>query len=222
MLSHCLQLLLIRTQLYNKREWDGKNAEQNIHNIHISWLHVTRKMFYFDEIKQKHIYQTFKTLNWAWQAGMWISALGTGSYSYLNDLKSSTNSMKLIVLSEIMRFWKPLKQPLPRPCHDLLLHALQATDKRKNILTWTKKEGFKIHDVHTSSLRTQRSTYPGCDLAVPERIGEDCGRDWPDPAMLEEEEDEDEEASNPGLLLDERENGPGKLSSVEGKRTEGK
>lgn len=44
---------------------------------------------------------------------------------YLNDLKSSTNSMKLIVLSEIMRFWKPLKQPLLRPCHDLLLHALQ-------------------------------------------------------------------------------------------------
>lgn len=59
-------------------------------------------------------------------------------------------------------------------------------------------------------------TYPGCDLAVPERIGEDCGRDWLDPAMLEEEEEEEEvEATNPGLLLDERENGPGKLSSLE-------
>lgn len=65
-------------------------------------------------------------------------------------------------------------------------------------------------------------TYPGCDLAVPERIGEDCGREWLDPAMLEEEDEEEEEASNPGLLLDERENGPGKLSSVEAKRTEGK
>lgn len=42
--------------------------------------------------------------------------------------------MKLIVLSEIIRFWKPLKQPLPRPCHDLLLHALQPTEKRQNIL----------------------------------------------------------------------------------------
>lgn len=47
-------------------------------------------------------------------------------FIYLNDLKSSTNSTKLIVLSEIMRFWKPLKQPLPRPCHDLLLHALKS------------------------------------------------------------------------------------------------
>lgn len=71
--------------------------------------------------------------------------------------------------------------------------------------------------------RIQYSTYPGCDLAVPERIGEDCGRDWVDPAMLEvEEEEEEEEAGNPGLLLDERENGPGKLSSMEAKMTEGK
>lgn len=44
---------------------------------------------------------------------------------YLNDLKSSTNSIKLMVLSDIMRFWKPLKQPFPRPCHDLLLQALR-------------------------------------------------------------------------------------------------
>ena len=62
-------------------------------------------------------------------------------------------------------------------------------------------------------------TYPGCDLAAPERIGEDCGRDGLDPAMLEEEEEEEEEGSNPGPLLDERENGPGKLSSMEAKRT---
>lgn len=37
--------------------------------------------------------------------------------------------------------------------------------------------------------------------------------------MLDEEEEEEEEGSNPGLLVDERENGPGKLSSVETKRT---
>ena len=43
---------------------------------------------------------------------------------YLKDLKSSTNSMKLMELSEIMRFWKPLKHPLHLPCHDRLLHAL--------------------------------------------------------------------------------------------------
>lgn len=53
----------------------------------------------------------------------------TPFFIYLNDLKSSTNSTKLIVLSEIMRFWKPLKQPLPRPCHDLLLHALKSRMK---------------------------------------------------------------------------------------------
>ena len=72
------------------------------------------------------------------------------------------------------------------------------------------------------SLYTVRyNRYPGCDLAVPERIGEDCGREWLDPAMLEEEEEveEEEEASSPGLLLEERENGPGKLSSVESKRS---
>lgn len=57
-------------------------------------------------------------------------------------------------------------------------------------------------------------TYPGSDLDVPERIGEDCGRDWLDPAMLDEEEEEEEEPNNPELLLDERENGPGKLSSM--------
>lgn len=57
---------------------------------------------------------------------------------YLNDLKSSTNSMKLIVLSEIMRFWKPLKQPLPRPCHDLLLHALRSRKKMINVSIWMK------------------------------------------------------------------------------------
>lgn len=57
---------------------------------------------------------------------------------YLNDLKSSTNSTKLMVLSDIMRFWKPLKQPLPRPCHDLLLHVLQPTKKRWNISAWVK------------------------------------------------------------------------------------
>ena len=61
---------------------------------------------------------------------------------YLNDLKSSTNSTKLMVLSDIMRFWKPLKQPLPRPCHDLLLHVLQPTKKRWNISAWVKGNCF--------------------------------------------------------------------------------
>lgn len=56
--------------------------------------------------------------------------------------------------------------------------------------------------------------YPACDLEVPDMIGDDCGREWLDPAMLEEDDDEDEEASNPELLLDDREKGPGKLSSV--------
>ncbi len=38
--------------------------------------------------------------------------------------------------------------------------------------------------------------------------------------MLEEEEEVEEEASSPGLLLDEREKGPEKLSSREAKRNE--
>lgn len=54
-------------------------------------------------------------------------------------------------------------------------------------------------------------------MAVPERTGEECGREWLDPAMLEVEEEEEEEASSPEFLLDDRENGPGKLSSVETK-----
>lgn len=58
------------------------------------------------------------------------------------------------------------------------------------------------------------TAYPGCDLDVPERTGEDCGRQWLDPVMLEDEDEDEEEASKPGLLLDERENVPGKLSSV--------
>lgn len=83
----------------------------------------------------------------------------------------------------------------------------------------------KVLNCHTpppSSCTVKSQSYPGCDLAVPERIGEDCGREWLDPAMLEEEEDEEEEASNPGFLLDERENGPGKLSSMDAKRTKHK
>lgn len=57
--------------------------------------------------------------------------------------------------------------------------------------------------------------YPGCALAAPERVGEDCGRDWLDPAMLLEEDKEEEQAAgSPGILLEERANGPGKLSSV--------
>lgn len=40
--------------------------------------------------------------------------------------------------------------------------------------------------------------------------------------MLEEEEEEEEEANNPGPLLDERENGPGKPSSTEAQRIKGK
>lgn len=51
-------------------------------------------------------------------------------------------------------------------------------------------------------------------MADAERIGEDCGRDGLEPAILEEEEEDEEEASNPWLLVDERENGPGKLSSI--------
>lgn len=58
-------------------------------------------------------------------------------------------------------------------------------------------------------------TYAGCDLEVPERTGDDCGREWLDPVILEVEDAEEEDASNPGFLLDDRENGPGKLSSME-------
>lgn len=127
---------------------------------------------------------------------------------YLKDLKSSTNSMKLIVLSEIMRFWKPLKQPLPRPCHDLLLQALWATDERREISQPDRRKKRA-----KSSNMTQLESYPGCGLGAAERMGEDCGRDWLFPAMLEEDEEDEEEPRSPGLLL-ERENGPGKLSSV--------
>lgn len=70
----------------------------------------------------------------------------------------------------------------------------------------------------TSSLCEENTTYPGCDFAFPERTGEDCGRDWLVPAMLEEEEEEEEEASSPELLFDEREKGPGKLSSMEARK----
>lgn len=58
--------------------------------------------------------------------------------------------------------------------------------------------------------------YPGCALAAPERVGEDCGRDWLDPATLVEEDEEDEQADgSPAILLEEeREKSPGKLSSV--------
>lgn len=59
---------------------------------------------------------------------------------------------------------------------------------------------------------------------LPERTGEDCGRDWLELAMLEEEEEqeeEEEEASDPGLPLEVRENGPGKLSSAEGDKDQG-
>jgi len=54
-------------------------------------------------------------------------------------------------------------------------------------------------------------------LAVPDRTGEDWGRVAVPPAMLDEEEEEveeEEEASIAGLLLADRENGPGKQSSV--------
>ena len=62
-------------------------------------------------------------------------------------------------------------------------------------------------------------TYPGGVLAVPDRTGEDWGRVGTAPPMLDEEEEEveveeNEEASIAGLLLADRENGPGKLSSV--------
>lgn len=45
--------------------------------------------------------------------------------SYLNDLNSSTNSTKLMLLSETMKLWKPFIPPLIRPCQLLLLQALQ-------------------------------------------------------------------------------------------------
>lgn len=60
-------------------------------------------------------------------------------------------------------------------------------------------------------------TYPGGVLAVPDRTGDDWGRVWLPPAILDEEEEdveEEEEANIAGLLLADRENGPGKLSSV--------
>ena len=60
-------------------------------------------------------------------------------------------------------------------------------------------------------------TYPGGVLAVPDRTGEAWGRVGTAPTMLDEEEEEveeeEEEASMAGLLLADRENGPGKLSS---------
>ena len=60
-------------------------------------------------------------------------------------------------------------------------------------------------------------TYPGGVFAVPDRTGEDWGRVWTAPTMLDEEEEEveeEEEASMAGLLLADSENGPGKLSSA--------
>lgn len=45
--------------------------------------------------------------------------------SYLNDLNSSTNSTKLMLLSETMKLWKPCIPPRIRPCQLLLLQALQ-------------------------------------------------------------------------------------------------
>lgn len=53
------------------------------------------------------------------------SIFGRKGVFYLKDLKSSTNSTKLMMLSEIMRSWKPLKQPFPRPCQLRLLQALK-------------------------------------------------------------------------------------------------
>lgn len=64
--------------------------------------------------------------------------------------------------------------------------------------------------------------YPDCALAAPERVGEDCGRDWLDPAMLEEGDEEDEQAASPGILLEERESGPGKPSSTKATRSSSK
>lgn len=95
-----------------------------------------------------------------------------------------------------------------RPCNRQRGGNISKPDKKKD-----------VSGVKDTPLVSIHSTYPGCDLAVPERIGEDWGRDWLDPAMLEEEEEEEEEANNPGLLVDERENGPGKLSSMETKTT---
>lgn len=47
------------------------------------------------------------------------------SVPYLKDLNSSTNSTKLMLLSETMKLWKPFIPPLMRPCQLLLLQALQ-------------------------------------------------------------------------------------------------
>lgn len=117
--------------------------------------------------------------------------------------------MKLIVLSEIIRFWKPLKQPLPRPCHDLLLHELQS-EKTENLITAIKQ----VLGCERSCTCFFPPTYPACDLEEPERTGDDCGREWVDPVILEVEDAEEDEASSPGLLQDERENGPA-MSSME-------
>lgn len=134
---NCLSLLLIRPQqLCNKGGVRCQNRTCTIYCTYSNafrpllndgWLHLTSKMclnLCFRDCYYSTVRQQCKT-----KTG--CSRLICGLY--LNDLKSSTNSMKLIVLSEIMRFWKPLKQPLPRPCHDLLLHALRPTEKRKKI-----------------------------------------------------------------------------------------
>lgn len=92
--------------------------------------------------------------------------------------------------------------------------------EKETYIRWDGKN--KVLDVSGVKRAPLQSffTYPGWDLAFPERIGEDCGRVGLDPAMLEEEEEEEEEDSNPGLLLDVRESDPGMLSSVEPKSVE--
>lgn len=84
--------------------------------------------------------------------------------TYLNDLKSSTNSIKLMVLSDIMRFWKPLKQPFPRPCHDLLLQALKKKTKQKERKLNRSSEGrFQTSNHHSCSFHIE----PRCTPTVP-------------------------------------------------------
>lgn len=89
------------------------------------------------------------------------------------------------------------------PCKSQRLRKHKDSNKKKNGLYIPSGSYFRFY-----------LFYPGCDLEVPDRIGDECGREWLDPAILEEEDDED--PNNPELLLDDRENGPGKLSSTDG------
>lgn len=64
---------------------------------------------------------------------------------HLKDLKSSTNSTKVMLLSETMKFWNPFIPPLTRPCQLLLLHVLNHKDTAVIWLYYTLKYYMLLH-----------------------------------------------------------------------------